>query len=175
MKLPNRQKLLLIFEEIFKFSFGQLLMLQIIVMILMVMLCYGAEQIIGSLPNWALAVGASGAITICIASFVLRKPQMIYVVLGFVGLLALQIGGADVIIPDTSNSQRSLNFWSFNDLVSTFSWMIVIGLTLGGVLAGFLATDHTVSKIKIDNAGAKSSANKRRSQWAKEQRAKWPW
>lgn len=139
MKLTVRQKLAIIGEVLSETSAGGLFMLQLILAVMLWMLLSGAGQIIGILPNWALALGGSGIVCLALAAIGLKKPKFIFLPLGMVALLALQIGGAGVLIPDENQTSSPRigrgHFPSFAELVNCFSWVVVIGLAVGGFMA----------------------------------------
>lgn len=115
MKLRSRDKFAIVVEVLREASAGGLFMLISTLMFLLWALFSGTAQIISTLPNWALAIGACGAIVICITALVIKVPKMIYVSLSAVALLAIQIGCGAHPFPNTSNRIDPLIFLVFQN------------------------------------------------------------
>lgn len=125
------EAVLLLFKEL---SFGQCLVLQLIVSVIVWMAIHGGTMLAGALPSWALAFAAAGFATILFATFRMGHTKYGLIAVGLCVTMMLSAGSASVLVPDTDTHALG-RLPSLNDFVQLYAWLVAVGGFIGGIVA----------------------------------------
>ncbi|AOZ11212.1 hypothetical protein [Cupriavidus malaysiensis] len=125
------EALLLLFKEL---SFGQCLVLQLIVSGVVWTAIQGGVMLAGALPSWALALGAAGFATMLFVTFRMGHARYGLIAVGMCVAMMLSAGSASVLVPDADTHALG-RLPSLNDLVQMNAWLAAAGGFIGGIAA----------------------------------------
>lgn len=119
----------LLFKEL---SFGQCLVLQLIVAVIVWIAVQGGTLLAGALPTWALALGSAGFATILLATFRMGLARFGMIAIGMLATMLISTGSASVVVQDAA-ARPFGSFPSLNDLIYYYAWLMA-GIGFGGGL-----------------------------------------
>ncbi|GAB2862005.1 hypothetical protein GCM10027277_33200 [Pseudoduganella ginsengisoli] len=123
---------------------GPIFFLQIIVTLLLWALFRGTDELIRSLPPWALAAAGGGVSCMLPAALLLRLPQFFFAPVGLTMLLAIDVACSGYVIGESARTAAHgpMGFLSFSELVEGFAWLVASMLALGGLLSCGMVAAH---------------------------------
>jgi len=150
MKNITKERLALLSEVVNELDAGSFIVLQFILTVVIWGLLNGFGFMLNTLPNWAVAVGAGGALCLMAASYLHKQPRLFLGPVSLIALLVVQLG---LVEAWSSNSHQAANLGkssipSLAEVATCFSWLIVAALALGGLAVIVMRKEKKVRKFE---------------------------